>query len=100
MEFNLTSLLLIGVAIFVVFYVIKFIVSPLLKLIAGIVAFVAIIFILVYFFHLDLIFVMDFLNKYLNFDKWTLGFNWVTNLLNKISSLFEYMKTKLPQSGN
>jgi len=80
MELSLTSLLLIGVVIFVAFYVIKFIVSPLIKLVAGILVFILAIFVLQRFFQVDLSFITDFFNQYFNFS------DWISNLINTIKS--------------
>jgi hypothetical protein len=88
MELTLTSLLLIGVVIFVAFYVIKFIVSPFIKLVAGILVLVAAIYVLQHFFQFDLSFMTNFLNKYINFNEWVAKFGWITNLMNTMKPFF------------
>jgi len=86
MDLNLTSILLIGGIVLAVFYIVKFIVSPLVKFVAGILVFVAVIFALQYFFKFDLSFVTNFLNQYINFNEWVAKFSWIINSINVIKS--------------
>jgi hypothetical protein len=70
MELSLTSILLIGGVVLLAFYVIKFIVSPFIKFVAGVIVLIVAFYVLQQFFQLDLSFIKDFLNKYINFNEW------------------------------
>jgi hypothetical protein len=76
---DLTSIIIVVIVIAVVYLFIKFIVSPLMKLIAGVLIFVVLIYVLQRFFNLNLN-QLPF-GESLNFNKWISSFNWITNLL-------------------
>jgi hypothetical protein len=79
------SSIVAGVVVAVLaFVIIKFIVSPIIKAIAGIIALLLLIYIIQHYFKLDLNKYFGPLAPYLN-----MFFDWLNNWLNKITALFK-----------
>lgn len=76
---DITQILIIAVAIFIIYYFVKFIISPVLKAIAGIIFFLIIIYILQHFFNLDLSKTLGPLATYLDLGEWA---GWIGQLFN------------------
>lgn len=71
------SIIAIVVAIIVVYFFIKLVVSPFLKAVVGVVVFFATIYLLQRFFGFSLDSLLSPLGIHLNLDNWSSKFNWV-----------------------
>ena len=89
---DLTSLIVIAVAIIAIYFFIKLIISPLLKAVAGIIIFLVTIYLLQRFFGFDLSNVLSPFGISLNLGKWNLGINWI---LGPTNYYIEQIKTFL-----
>lgn len=88
---DINSLIAIAITIAAVYFVIKFVVSPLIKLIAGIVIIIAAIFILQNYFHFDFGGIFGLFSQYVNYDKLMQYFGWI---INPVSSFFKQFSPK------
>lgn len=98
------SLLSIAIIIVVIYFFVKFIVNPLIRVIAGIIIFLVIIFVLQNFFNVNVNQILGPFGKYLDFNTWNINLNGVINLIsryiNQALSFFRYLvgnTPKLPQ---
>jgi len=101
---NLMSLLPIVIGVVVIYFFVKLIVSPLVKIIAGIIIFLVVIFVLQNFFNVNFNQMLGPFGKYLDFNAWNINLNGVINLIshyiNQALSFFRYLvgnTPKLPQ---
>jgi len=77
-----TLLIEIIAVIVVVYFLIKFIVSPVIKIVIGIIAILLLIFLLQRFFGFDIDKVLSTFGISLNINKWSQSFNWILNPAN------------------
>lgn len=90
---DISAIITIVIAVAAVYFVIKFIISPLLKLIAGIVILLVAIYILQRYFNLNINQYLGPFSGFLNVDAWVKGFFWVINSAVKyIVNLFSIFK--------
>ncbi len=83
-----SSIILIIIAIVVIYLFIKFIVSPLVKIIFGIVIILAIIYILQNFLNIDLSQFLGPLSPYLDLNKLNSSINGIINLITPFINFF------------
>jgi len=92
---DFSSLIGIVVAIIAVYFLIKFIVNPLLKLIFGIIAVLTLIYFLQRFFGFDLSKFLSTFGISMNTENWGINFNWISNPTNyytdQIKSFLNYI---------
>ena len=79
---DLASIITIVVGAIIIYFVIKFVVSPLIKAIAGIIALLLLIYIIQYFFGFNLDRFFGPLATYLDITKWGINLSWLLNPLN------------------
>ncbi len=100
---TLISLLPIVIIIVVIYFFVKLIVSPLIRIITGIIIFLIIIFVLQNFFNIDFTKIFGPLGKYLNFETWNIDLNGIINLIgkyvNQALSFFRYLVGNTPSSN-
>jgi hypothetical protein len=89
---DLTSIIEIVIAIAVVYLFIRFVASPVIRVILGIITFLVIILILQQFFNFDLDKALIPLGIHLNLNKWVSSFNWI---LGPANYYIELLKTFL-----
>ena len=98
---DVTSLIVIVAIIVVIFIFIKFIVSPIIKVIVGIITFLLLIYVLQRFFGFDLTRIFGPFGSYLDLTKWGINFNWLLEPINycieKIEYFFHYAWGNVPK---
>jgi len=94
-QMDFSSLIGIAIIIVAVYFLIKFIVSPLLKLIFGIIAVLALIYFLQRFFGFDSAKFFSNFGISLDTEKWGVNLNWILNPINyyadQIKSFLNYI---------
>lgn len=83
---NFTPLITIIISVVAIYFFVKLIVNPLIKVVAGVVIFLVIVYILQRFFNFDFNDTFGPLAKYLNPEKWGVNFNEI------ISQIVNYIK--------
>ena len=79
---DITSIIEIIVAVLVVFFLIKFIVSPIIKIFVGIISVLILFYILQKYFGFDIDKVLSPFGISLNMNNWGQGFNWILSPIN------------------
>src|SRR3989344_5616219 len=95
------SLITVAVAIIIIYFLAKFIVGPLVKIITGIIIILLAIYILKQFFGIDIGNFLGPLGGYLDIGKVPEGFSWAFNLavsyINQAVSFFKYLLGNVPK---
>lgn len=94
---DFTSLIEIIIVIAVIYFFIKFIVSPIAKTIVGVVIFLVAIYILQRFFGFNLDKILVPFGISLNSNKWGLNFNWAVEPINYYISQIQYFLNSIWQ---
>jgi len=99
---DLTSLIQIAIVVVVVYFLLKFVVSPIIKIIVGIISVIILIYILQRFFGFDIDKVLAPFGVSLNSGKWGFSFDWILGPLNyyidKIKEFVVFIFGNLPKS--
>ena len=99
---DLTSLIEIVIAILVVYFCIRFIISPVIKAIVGVAVFFVLIYILQKYFGFSIDKVLSPFGISLNTSKWGLNLNWLSGpidyCINQAESFFHYMWQSIPKN--
>jgi hypothetical protein len=82
-----TSLIAIVIAIAVIYFIFKFVVSPLIKFIAGIIALFLLIYILKNYLNIDVTQYLGQYGKFLDFTQWGIDFSKIQDVLKPIMDL-------------
>ncbi len=84
-------LITIIISAIVIYFFVKLIVSPLIKVVVGIVVFLIIIYVLQHFFNFDLTGAFGPFGKYLDIGNWGINFNVAINQIeNYIEKIFSF----------
>ncbi|MCX6718528.1 MAG: hypothetical protein NTY81_02935 [Candidatus Staskawiczbacteria bacterium] len=98
-----TSLIAIIIAIIVIYLFIKFVVSPVLRIIFGVIIFLILIYLLQRFFGLNLDEIFAHFGISLNSSKWGPSLNWLLSPVNyctdQIISFFNFIWKNVPKSS-
>lgn len=101
---DLTSLIEIIAAIAVVYFFLKFIVSPVLKIIFGVIVFIILIYILQKFLGFDTDKVLATFGISFNFDRWAVSLNWILAPINyyigQAKVFLNYIWVNFPKAKN
>ncbi|MFA6190319.1 MAG: hypothetical protein WC711_02265 [Candidatus Staskawiczbacteria bacterium] len=99
-----TLLIEIVIAIIVAYFLIKFIVSPLIKLVVGILAVLTIIYLLQRFFGFDIDKITEPFGISLNSSEWGQNFSWIINpinyVINQIESFIKFVFGNISETIN
>lgn len=97
---TITSLLPIIIAVIIVYFLAK-IFGPLIRIIAGIVIFLVLIFVLQNFFNFNFTQIFGTFGKSLNLNKWNINLNGIVNLINyyinQAVSFLRYLISNVPK---
>ena len=101
---DFTSLIEIIAVIVVIYLFIRFIVSPVLKAVVGIIIFIVLIYLLQRYMGFNFDQILAPFGISFNSSKWGLNLNWLFGPINyyvdQISSFFHYILKNIPKSGN
>ena len=99
---DITSLIEIVIAIAVIYIIVKFIVSPVIKIVGGIIFILILIYLLQRFFGFSLDQMLAPFGISLNLNKWALNLGWllapINYFINQIGSIFHVMWGNVPKS--
>jgi len=99
---DITSLIEIVIAIVVVYFFIKLIVSPVIKAVIGVLTFLVAIYLLQHFLGFDLTKLLGPWGKYLNVNKLGLNLNWIFGpayyYIDKIKSFLTFIWGNYPKN--
>ncbi len=74
---DFTSIIEIVVVVAIAYFLIRFIVSPVIRLVFGIIIFLIVVTLLQRFFGFDIDQILSQFGIHLNLNKWILSFNWI-----------------------
>ena len=98
---DLQSIIVIVVAIVIVYFFVKLVVSPLVKVVLGIITFLIALYVLQHFFNLNLNNALGPLSSYLNLNKWGVNLNWILaqvfSYINSILSFLHILGNNVPK---
>jgi len=101
---DLTSIIEIAVIVVVIYFFLKFIVSPVIKVIVGIIIFLVLIYLLQRFVGFNIDQILAPFGISFKSSTWGLNFNWLSNpigyLTNQAETFFRFMWGNLPKSLN
>jgi len=99
---DVASIITIIIAIVVIYCIIRFVVSPLIRLIAGIIVFLIVIYILQNYFNFSFNQFLGPFSKYIDIDKIINSFNWIispiASYINKVVSFFKLIWGNVPKT--
>ena len=91
----------IAVAVLVVYFLIKFIVSPILKIVVGIISILVIVFLLQRFFGFNIDNVLAPLGINLNLNSWISKFNWIfapfNGYIDQAKGFISFISSNIPK---
>ncbi len=99
---DITSLVGIIIVIIVAYFLIKFIISPILRAILGVIFFLVLIYLLQKFFGFDIDKALTPYGISLNINNWLSKLGWIFKpinyLINQGTSIFHYLWTNVPKT--
>ena len=101
---DITSIVEIIVGIVIIYFFIRFIVSPILRIVAGVIAFFILIYVLQRFFGFNISEVLSHFGISFDSSKSVVDLNWIfqpiENIINQIWSFAKFALGNLPKSTN
>jgi putative flippase GtrA len=100
---DITSLIEIAVVIVVIYFFIKFIVSPIVRIAVGIIILIVFIYLLQRFFGFNMDQVLSPFGVSLNPSKWNINIDWISNpvnsIIDQIKSFLSFIWGNVPKSA-
>jgi hypothetical protein len=101
---DIISIIEIAVAVVAVFFIIKFIVSPVIKIIVGIILILVFAYVLQKYFGFNIDKALAPMGISLNLNSWGPAFNWISSPLSyaidQIQKLFDFISGNFPKLQN